>query len=1293
MKTDASKDKKANHRHLSMKKIVLLFLVTFCCNLVHVAQNDGGDAFENAIELADQYFRDKDYINAKASYQYASRLKPDEEYPQEMLKKTMDLLRDRMAALEQYNAAIAEAEKLLIEGKPEEAIEQFEVASGIIPSENYPQQKISEIRGGLEKEKAIEAAYDEAIRKAEQYFKYGKYEDSKREFSAALEIKPGESYPSEKIAEIEDLLVELRDKEASYDEAISKADRLFDLKYYQEAGAEYERALVFKPEAGHPKSRLEEIEGLMQKKGEFDKLVDEADELYIAKSYEQAKSRYQEALKVFPGESYPEGMIDKINETLNSQKDKEELYANAIADADRFYNDQDWSNALGEYEYALSIKPGSKHAQDRVAEIKAVMEKSEKEEEQYVLAVKTGDAFLEVSEYEKALQEYKNASAVKPDKQYPKERISEIEKLLTNRDAVQQEYDAAIGAGDELMDQKEYDKAIAKYNEALEIIPGREYPQQKINEIAVLREQLAGATGTYEKLIGQADKLFEKKDYQEARARYEEAASYLPDETYPAERIARIDEILSARSEMENAYVSAVSEGDDLFGSGDLENALVKYQEANKLKPGEKYPSQKIDEIAGLLADQKREKETDLQYQEAIRLADQHFDNGDYAGARLEYEKALSIKSGEAHPRERLDQIDSILAGKKEKEETYAAAMSEGQKLMEKEKYEEARSSFTEALSVKPDGQAAQTELDRVNGILQEIRLAQESYQQVIDRADQLFKEKKYEEAKAEYQTALQMKPGEKYPAGRIKEIDKLIQELKLTRQLYADAIKEADDLYNAGEYDKALTAYENAGNYKPTEQYPKERIFQINKMMEEKRALREQYNAAIREADDHFDRGFYEQARSRYTTAADLISSETYPQARMDEIDGILAEAAKEDAEYNEAITRADSHLDAGEYDLAREAYEQALKVKPGETYPAGKIAEIDELLEKLEKRREEYDKLIGEADKLFALKDYEPATGKYEAAAGLMPGESYPTEKIREIESILQAEKDAVENAYNAAIAEADDLFDNKQYEQARTKYQKALGIKPGEAYPQERIGETDRLALDLKTLQANYNKLVSDGDKHFKGKEYDRAKAKFVEASNLLPDEEYPKTKIEEINRIFQTRMKEKQEAYDKAIADADRFYRAKIYDQAIDSYRQAASIMPSESYPEEMIAAISKIIEENAVRDLNNSPITVDDMSEKKFSFDPVSVADRKSNYIYIRARNTGSSEFKVVLSYGKDGNKNGGIIMKIPSGEDENEFIIRVGAQYKWFSEDNNWVSFVPEGGSVEISKVKISKGN
>ena len=128
-----------------VKKIVVLFILMFSIWFVNpiVAQTNQED-YNATIQQADKYFQKGDYINAKASYQYASRLKPDEEYPKTKLSETIGKLREKMVVMEQYNAEISQADKLFRLGKYDEAIIKYLDALKVLPDEAYPRNKIAE---------------------------------------------------------------------------------------------------------------------------------------------------------------------------------------------------------------------------------------------------------------------------------------------------------------------------------------------------------------------------------------------------------------------------------------------------------------------------------------------------------------------------------------------------------------------------------------------------------------------------------------------------------------------------------------------------------------------------------------------------------------------------------------------------------------------------------------------------------------------------------------------------------------------------------------------------------------------------------------------------------------------------------------------------------------------------------------------------------------------------------------------------------------------------------------------
>jgi tetratricopeptide (TPR) repeat protein len=1022
----------------------------------------GDEEYKATIIQADNYFKEGDYINAKTSYQYASRLKPGEQYPKDRLQETITKIRDKMVVVEQFSAVVAEADKQFKAGQYELAKSKYDEAKKILPEDTYPDQQLNEIKRIEEAKIALENEYSGAVANGEKFIKYKKYELAKAEFEKAFALRPEETNLKEKIAELQILIEETNRTKAAYEETLAGADRLFNLKYFENARKEYEKALNAKPDEDYPAAQIKEIDKILVQKNEFDHLVQLADDAYGNRDLEAAKANYQAALKIYPNENYPKTMIDKVNTLLTSSSSKDELYQKSITEADKFLSSKDYTNALKEYENASALKPAEQYPAQKIEEVNALIEKISGDELEYNRSVQRGEQLFAQKDYPASRTEFTKASQLKPDESYPNEKLQEINNLLKQQDENQASFDQSVAKAEQFLNEKDYDKALSEFQKALVIMPEQKMVTDRIAEINRIKSGLAEKDKQLASLLADADNLFNKASYTDAKSKYNEVLVIDPLQEHASARVAEIDLIQTAQREKENDFNKAIAAADIYYKNKEYENAKIEYQKASSLNPSEQYPAAKLLEINNLM-----------------------------------------------------------------------------------------------------EGQAAQ----------------QNSYDQLIASADKLFNEGKYQQAKIEYQKALDMKPGEKYPALKIAEINDYLNTVAEENRGYDEAIGKADELFNLKKYEESNLMYMKASNIKPKEQYPRD---------------------------------------------------------RMAEIDQIILREKTKLADYNVYISAGDRMLESKEYDKAKE---------------------------------------------------------KYNLALSIMPEEKYPKDKLKEVEGIIYAEKVAVQEIYNKLIAEGDELLVKKEFDQAKVKYNNALKYKPDELYPVQKLGEIEGLVSDMETLKANYNRLIADADVAFKAREFREAKSKYVEASALFPKEEYPITKIEEINLYYKTEHLKLQQSYDKSIADADKFFASGIYDQALESYRTAKSILPDETYPDEMINRILGILDTNAVRDLVGSPVTIGNNEEKRLKFEPVLVTDRKGSIIFIKARNTADTECKVVVSYGKGSSKNGGYILPIPANQQTKEYIIPIGKQYTWFSQDNDWISLVPQGGAVEVILVKISKGN
>jgi tetratricopeptide (TPR) repeat protein len=388
--------------------------------------------------------------------------------------------------------------------------------------------------------------------------------------------------------------------------------------------------------------------------------------------------------------------------------------------------------------------------------------------------------------------------------------------------------------------------------------------------------------------------------------------------------------------------------------------------------------------------------------------------------------------------------------------------------------------------------------------------------------------------------------------------------------------------------------------------------------------------------------------------------------------------------------LTDADTQLKAAKYNEAKAIFVTASTLKPIEKLPKDKIAEIEGILSEIKSKDENYTKALNSAAEFYAAKNPEAAIKTYEEASLLKPGEKYPQERI----SAIKAELKVSDDNYKNAIALGDSKLASKNLMEALNAYQNALEIKPSENFPKTKIAEINTMLLAQKEeMEKMYASYIADGDALFNSKDYFGAKSAYTKAAGIKPDESYPKQRLTETNKIVEEIELTRKAEYAKALGEADKLYNTKIFDQAIDAYEAASKINPSDSYPENQINKIRKYISDHAIQDLYSQAFQITEGNEKKFTFSSIEPRLRKNNYILLKARSTGKSSPKVYLNYGKDSQKNGGIVLRSLDKTVISDYMIRISVQDKWYREDNNWISIYVETGDVEITKVQIAAGD
>ena len=230
-----------------------------------------------------------------------------------------------------------------------------------------------------------------------------------------------------------------------------------------------------------------------------------------------------------------------------------------------------------------------------------------------------------------------------------------------------------------------------------------------------------------------------------------------------------------------------------------------------------------------------------------------------------------------------------------------------------------------------------------------------------------------------------------------------------------------------------------------------------------------------------------------------------------------------------------------------------------------------------------DDYMLAVKDGDLFLKEGDYESALMQYEAAKEILPNESYPTKQIKKTMALMQANA-SVDEQYANHITTADEAFDNKEWELARTSYELAHDVKPKIEYPKDQIDliikniEAEKLALiqmKEKERLAKYDAIVASGDSLKEMAMYPQAKMKYNDALKMYSKKEYPKTKIKEINTLLANNSKAEQE-YANLLANANKYLNNREFEKAKTSYTAALGIRPDDEIPKAKLMEIDALL---------------------------------------------------------------------------------------------------------------------
>ncbi|MEX2485047.1 MAG: hypothetical protein WED10_10820 [Brumimicrobium sp.] len=1009
------------------------------------------------IKEADGLFESEKYEEALEKYEEALHVpgKQAEEHPNKRLMEIEDILQqlaekelEESQSNQEYQNLLDEAENLTENKEYDNAIDKYHEALKIKPEEQFPHDKIEEIKE-LQKTEQEEKAYNDLITEADNLFEKETYNEASEKYKEAAKLLPEKDYPRDQIKLIDEKLAAQKELEANkekYEAAIAEADRLFNEEKYERSIVEYEKAIGFNDEANHPKDQIEiaeeklkEQEEQAKNQEEFDALVKAGDQLFNSKNYNDAISKYDDALALMSSSEVEKKRQDAADAlaALENEKQTEEKINELLASAKSSFDSEEYENALTDYNKVLELEKTNKKAIEGKNKSEQALKKQNElnaAKIEFNELVSKADDLYDTEKWVEAEKMYQAANKVIEDDAHVSKRLSDVKlKIEENKELAEQQEkiqelldQAARQKSDEL-----WDKAIASYEEILDLNANHTEAKDLLDETKALRDESIAnkeKQAKFDKLKSEADQLFANKKWKESKEIYLEAKEVLPSE--------KVDDQLK-----------------------------IIEKELSKLSS---------------------EKEREENYNKAIEEAEVFESSEEYQKAIDKYNDALAYKENDATAKNRIKDLEKKIKEIEDeqlKEEKYQAAIEDGNKALDDKDFAKAIKLFDDALEIKPvDPNALKLKKD-AKAELDKLQSNEEQYQNLLAEGKAEKEEGELEKAKRTYEDAQQMRPNDPIPQNAIVEIDELLRQReevlaenenqKELEKSYQNKLDLANVAAQNFKYEKAIEHLKEASKIKPEEEFPKKKINEYQTLLdqiEEQNSKGDKYKNVIRKADAAFDSKNYKESIELYNEALGVKEEDEYANSQIIKAKNYIENKENEEMleAYQEVIERANLSFNTTEYEEALELYEEALTVKPGDKFASNRRDEtrqiLDDLASKAESNKEdedEFNRLIKEADEYFDNESYIDAKEAYEKALEIKSNDVYAIERAQESVTLAKSKVNAGDEArYQKILTKADEYFDAENYDKAKSLYERALGLRSYDEYPKDKLVEIKRI-----------------------------------------------------------------------------------------------------------------------------------------------------------------------------------------------------------------------------------------
>ena len=374
-------------------------------------------------------------------------------------------------------------------------------------------------------------------------------------------------------------------------------------------------------------------------------------------------------------------------------------YNDAIKSGNTYYQSGDYVNAKLAFQLASRIKPNDEYAKEMVAITLDLIRGEANKRKAYTNLLVEADKFFSELKLELALNSYQQALALFPYEKYPAKQIERINLIILENQEIIRDNEAAIIEGDRLFSIMDYDNAMVEFQYALSLIPGQEYPKERLRQIRRILAGLDEKTTDEKKGLGLKTPITTADSISLRQSLLNRLPSIPEDST----QILNVLNSLGPDATKADSINALYNKALELEANGDLEGAVNLLRAALEIDPNNELIQQKLAQLLNKLNNIESIFGKESSVNELLKKVKELEEIGDLYGAERLLRDALNLDPENDLIRQRLEALNEKIAAKRTTPlEDYENAIRQGNKLMLEGKTEEAQKYYDFAARLRP---------------------------------------------------------------------------------------------------------------------------------------------------------------------------------------------------------------------------------------------------------------------------------------------------------------------------------------------------------------------------------------------------------------------------------------------------------------------------------------------------------------------------------------------------------------------------------------------------------------